>query len=286
MEIVRNNATEHSTSTRYSSRLSSQCSFNLSHFYPLAESTTAEGCRRTSSMADLPVTRYETAFGPENRIITRVFYSNGVSTDYGHCSFGVDEEFMPLETHFDLTPQGAVSKSSAKNNQINFMRAKSLEKINSIHGLSTSGKEQLHAASLSSAPSVYPETPVSSHSYNTRWESHRGESHRSLSFKSCRSFEKTSSSQHSASYQPVLDGSKLRTSRSNLSASSPNLPRTYGSSSQTFSGLHSSSSKVSASMADLTPQKSRWDGPSTHHWRKSACLDCEINLYEFYNYFH
>ncbi|XP_041357384.1 DEP domain-containing protein 1B-like isoform X2 [Gigantopelta aegis] len=271
MEIVRNNGTERSTSRQYSSHLSGcSGSFNLSHFYPVAESTASEGWRRSNSMADLAVTRYETAFGPENRIITRVFYSNGVSTDYGHCSFGVDEEFMPLETHFDLTPNGVVNNSSAKNNQINFTRAKSFEKIDSIDTSSKNGREQLHMGSRSSAPSGYPDTPVSSHNYNSR-----GESRHSLSFKSCRSVEKSCSSQHSASYQPILDGSKLRTSRFSLSVSSPNLPRSSGPASRTHSSIHNGTSKVSASMIDLTPQKSRRDGPSTHHWRKSACLDLQ-----------
>lgn len=40
--------------------------------------------RKYGSVPNLKVSRYETAFGPDNRTVTRVFYQNGMTTDYGH----------------------------------------------------------------------------------------------------------------------------------------------------------------------------------------------------------
>lgn len=40
--------------------------------------------RKYGSAPNLKVSRYETAFGPDNRTVTRVFYQNGMTTDYGH----------------------------------------------------------------------------------------------------------------------------------------------------------------------------------------------------------
>ncbi|KAH9523688.1 hypothetical protein Btru_040659 [Bulinus truncatus] len=40
--------------------------------------------RKYDSTPNLKVSRYETAFGPDNRTVTRIFYQNGMTTDYGH----------------------------------------------------------------------------------------------------------------------------------------------------------------------------------------------------------
>ncbi|CAG5124142.1 unnamed protein product [Candidula unifasciata] len=40
--------------------------------------------RKYGSVPNLKVSRYETAFGPDNKTVTRVFYQNGMTTDYGH----------------------------------------------------------------------------------------------------------------------------------------------------------------------------------------------------------
>lgn len=45
------------------------------------------------------ITNYETAFGPDNRTVTRVYYTNGVAMDYSKEEEA--EVFAPIETHFE-----------------------------------------------------------------------------------------------------------------------------------------------------------------------------------------
>ncbi|XP_053393922.1 DEP domain-containing protein 1B-like isoform X2 [Mercenaria mercenaria] len=59
-----------------------------------------------------PVTRYETAFGPDNKTVTRVFYADGVATDFNHIDGETDIEATPIETHFEDSPPGGDSGGS------------------------------------------------------------------------------------------------------------------------------------------------------------------------------
>ena len=67
---------------------------------------------RSSKQGD-PVTRYETAFGPDNKTVTRVFYADGVATDFNHIDNGeTNVEQTPIETHFEDSPPGSNSAPS------------------------------------------------------------------------------------------------------------------------------------------------------------------------------
>nr|KAG5711751.1 hypothetical protein BaRGS_023515 [Batillaria attramentaria] len=72
-----------------------------------------EGRKRFSSTPELQVAHYETAFGPENQTVTRVYYCNGVATDYQHGTSQESESFAPVETHFDVEPDTSKPQYSA-----------------------------------------------------------------------------------------------------------------------------------------------------------------------------
>ncbi|KAJ8305958.1 hypothetical protein KUTeg_016503, partial [Tegillarca granosa] len=84
-------------------RLSSTSTLDLSPIPLVANSFSHTGLRRCESIAALPVARYETAFGPENRTVTRVYYRDGVSTDFGYTNGPKNLSRTPLETHFELS---------------------------------------------------------------------------------------------------------------------------------------------------------------------------------------
>lgn len=74
--------------------------------------------RKYGSAPNLKVSRYETAFGPDNRTVTRVFYQNGMTTDFGHdeeedssheeeCN-GIKEEYCT--EYKSLTPGKLITK--------------------------------------------------------------------------------------------------------------------------------------------------------------------------------
>lgn len=73
--------------------------------------------RKFRSTPDLQVTHYETAFGPENQTVTRVYYSHGVSTDFHHGSSKRDLS-APVETHFDV----ATGCGDSQNHRTSFER--------------------------------------------------------------------------------------------------------------------------------------------------------------------
>ncbi|XP_060555654.1 DEP domain-containing protein 1B-like isoform X2 [Ruditapes philippinarum] len=86
---------------------------------------------RTSKQGD-PVTRYETAFGPDNKTVTRVFYADGVATDFNHIDNGkTNIEHTPIETHFEDSPPSSESAPS-------FSRKNGLR--HSMHNLFNRGK--------------------------------------------------------------------------------------------------------------------------------------------------
>lgn len=70
-------------------------SLSLRQIEPVAESSNIYGTKRYGSMTSLPiqpVTKFETAFGPDNRTVTRVFYSSNSSNslDYGSSTLSRD----------------------------------------------------------------------------------------------------------------------------------------------------------------------------------------------------
>lgn len=102
-------------------KLSSECqessegysSSNILDLSPIQPVNDSIGLRREAGSGELqPVTRYETAFGPDNRTVTRVFYADGIATDFNHCENkdGNSEEHTPIETHFDGSPPEVDSK--------------------------------------------------------------------------------------------------------------------------------------------------------------------------------
>ncbi|XP_052243753.1 DEP domain-containing protein 1B-like isoform X4 [Dreissena polymorpha] len=79
---------------------------DLSPIHPVHENS------RTSPNGDgLPLTRFETAFGPDNQTVTRVFYGDGIATDYNHEDSRNQSHHTPVETHFesDISPSSTGS---------------------------------------------------------------------------------------------------------------------------------------------------------------------------------
>ncbi|XP_062582034.1 DEP domain-containing protein 1B-like [Saccostrea cucullata] len=67
------------------------------------------------------VTNYETAFGPDNRTVTRVYYRNGVAMDYSNCE--ETEVFGPIETHFESSEPLQVPKfTECQTYDVNYAR--------------------------------------------------------------------------------------------------------------------------------------------------------------------
>lgn len=70
--------------------------------------------KQFSSSPNLPVTRYETSFGPENKTVTRVYYRNGVATDFHHSSARAEEgDISHVETHFDIPAENSFVKNQS-----------------------------------------------------------------------------------------------------------------------------------------------------------------------------
>lgn len=65
------------------------------------------------------ITNYETAFGPDNRTVTRVYYTNGVAMDYSKEEEA--EVFAPIETHFESSePLQVPTLPECQTYQVNF----------------------------------------------------------------------------------------------------------------------------------------------------------------------
>ncbi|KAK6179734.1 hypothetical protein SNE40_012028 [Patella caerulea] len=199
--------------------LTSASTLNLSRIEPAADSVASDSARVLSSNS-LPVTHYETAFGPDNRTVTRVYFSQGVSTDYGHHQSSDEEELgMPLETHFDVSTDFRRRHSDSGNYQVNFTRVKSLDGIDrakrrySRKNVSSSknGRCSIHLSkSLHNS-----DTPVSGKTLGILPQNAKVA--RRLARPS------SSSSYDNCGYQPILDGSKYSRSNKRLSSSSPDL---------------------------------------------------------------
>ena len=93
-------------------------SSNILDLSPIAPVTDSIGLRHERISGELqPVTRYETAFGPDNRTVTRVFYADGIATDFNHCE-GTQEEHTPIETHFAGSPPEEEAKQFSRRSSI------------------------------------------------------------------------------------------------------------------------------------------------------------------------
>ena len=76
----------------------------------LSESSCLRDSKQFRSNPDLQVTRYETAFGPENQTVTRVYFHNGMATDFHHNSAQEQEGLFPMETHFDVAEDASTCR--------------------------------------------------------------------------------------------------------------------------------------------------------------------------------
>ncbi|XP_050400821.1 DEP domain-containing protein 1B isoform X4 [Patella vulgata] len=188
-------------------------------FEPAADSMAPDSARVLSSNS-LPVTHYETAFGPDNRTVTRVYFSQGVSTDYGHHQSSDEEELgMPLETHFDVSTDFRRRHSDSGNYQVNFTRVKSLDGIDRAkrrYSRKNSSSSKNGRYSIHLSKSLHNgDTPVSGKTF--------GILPRNANVARRLARPSSSSSYDSCGYQPILDGSKYSRSNKRLSSSSPDL---------------------------------------------------------------
>ncbi|XP_071118209.1 DEP domain-containing protein 1B-like [Haliotis cracherodii] len=260
--------------------LHSSSTLNLSTFNPAAESTNIHIEKKYGSSPELKVTRYETAFGPENKTVTRVFYTNGVATDYGHCGYGLEESCMPLETHFDMEPETS-SSSASNSSQVNFERAQSLERLNMEPLRTTSDRGTDYCYNYSANSSGFYETPPSQRDSFHSVKSHNSGNNSARSTRSARGYISRTSARNSSSvssnHKPVLDGAKLQRNNRMFSASSPDLPGLANSAPRTMSRIPDKNTfelhGPNISMADLNSPEKNTSGSSSFRWRRSAFLN-------------
>jgi len=99
---------------------------DLSPIHPVHDASSS----RLRPVAEQPVTRFETAFGPDNETVTRVFYADGIATDFSHGGNGRDTQHTPIETHFE-------DEESPPSSKTGFSRRTSLR--HSMHNLFNRG---------------------------------------------------------------------------------------------------------------------------------------------------
>ncbi|XP_060083645.1 uncharacterized protein LOC132562884 [Ylistrum balloti] len=219
------------------SRLVSRSTLDLSPIQAVQDSFQSGRLRRCESTANIPVAKYETAFGPENRTITRVYYKDGVSTDFGYSN-GPDElSKTPLETHFEMSDSFnnllPMAEKCQSTYNINFAQVKSTRaRRKSSCELISKSRENTSDRRKSFACSI--ESPVSNDSGRCQSLSSGNMSANELSNYSDRYEPKvrkgnvpTRSPPHYSSlfpngHQPVLDGAtkllrKCHRSKSNIS---------------------------------------------------------------------
>ncbi|XP_076441420.1 DEP domain-containing protein 1A-like [Babylonia areolata] len=78
----------------------------------LSDLSSLTASKQFRSNPDLQVSRYETAFGPENQTVTRVYFCNGLATDFHHNSVEEQEALSPVETHFDVVTDNSQRQST------------------------------------------------------------------------------------------------------------------------------------------------------------------------------
>jgi hypothetical protein len=118
------------------SKLSTECQdasegYSSANILDLSPIQPVNNASRTSqqSSEQHPVTRYETAFGPDNQTVTRVFYADGIATDFNHVEGRAEMQRTPIETHFEGSPPSADSGAFSRKNSLR----------HSMHNLFNSG---------------------------------------------------------------------------------------------------------------------------------------------------
>ena len=226
-------------------KLSSECqdssegysSSNILDLSPIQPVNDSIGLRREQASGELqPVTRYETAFGPDNRTVTRVFYADGIATDFNH-SESEKEVHTPIETHFEDSPPDEGRKhfsrrSSIRHSMQNLFRGhkdKKLRREKTISTRRSTGYNLNDDKSYGCTVGVYsraqPDTPVLSSLENSN-SSRRASSvsdNNSLS----KSHPKPPSydtlfpeTQYPRDNYPVLDGAKRLKRKKSMSSAS------------------------------------------------------------------
>jgi hypothetical protein len=111
-------------------RVCSASALELSPIYPVDD--VFEKRRKSMSSSNLPVAKYETAFGPENRTVTRVYFKDGVQTDYGYTNGPEKLSTTPIETHFktsqELPPFLHRAEQCYDSYDVNFVRVRSMRR--------------------------------------------------------------------------------------------------------------------------------------------------------------
>lgn len=107
--------------------------------------------KRFSSMPDLKVSKYETAFGPDNSTVTRIYYWNGLSEDYKHY----DEDRVGEAKSY---PVESLDMSSEKmtniiSQDVNIGQVKSLESVNHLRILKDNNPVRRQSSSCSRSKS-------------------------------------------------------------------------------------------------------------------------------------
>ncbi|XP_071120742.1 DEP domain-containing protein 1A-like isoform X2 [Mytilus edulis] len=113
-------------------RVSSTSVLELSPIYP--DHVFEQKRRKSTSSLTTPVAaKYETAFGPENRTVTRVYLNKGgVQTEYGYTNGPEELSKTPIETHFksaqEVPPYVSNSEHCYDSYDINFAHVRSMRK--------------------------------------------------------------------------------------------------------------------------------------------------------------
>ncbi|KAL8581468.1 hypothetical protein ACOMHN_004353 [Nucella lapillus] len=170
--------------------------------------------RQFRSNPDLQVSRYETAFGPDDQTVTRVYYCNGMATDFHHSAAEEDHPLSPVETHFDVVTDSAAAKRQSSR--------VSCERVNGSSSFATDKSVNLTRGSESLRNSA-----GRSRSYNSfqRQQQQRSSSYDSSAF--------ASSSEHQDS---GLDDRKLSSPLWDTQGKPPPYRRSRGERYKTFSG--------------------------------------------------
>lgn len=111
-------------------RVCSSSALELSPIYPVEDGLKRKRQKSVSS-SSLPVAaKYETAFGPENKTVTKVYYRGGVQTEYGFTNGPEELSQTPIETHFKTSqelPEFPDSENCYDSYAVNFARVRSMK---------------------------------------------------------------------------------------------------------------------------------------------------------------
>lgn len=122
-------------------RVNSASALELSPIFPVEDGLKRKRQKSVSS-SSLPVAaKYETAFGPENKTVTKVYYRGGVQTEYGFTNGPEDSAQTSIETHFKTSqelPAFIPASENCQNGCVgNFTRGNSMREKKSENGLNS-----------------------------------------------------------------------------------------------------------------------------------------------------